>query len=96
MGLLYLLFSILLITQVLSDFGDELVAVEANRADSDPPSLDADVAHPDVPLPDAGLALTSSAFDAVRAKVVGLEFHRESFIAPSSLCHASSGISPAA
>ncbi len=57
------------------DFGDELVAMKANRADSDPLPLDADVAHPDVALLDPWLAFMSSAFDAIRAKVVRLKLH---------------------
>ena len=57
------------------DFGDELAAIEANCADPDAPPLDADVARFDVALSDGRLALASSAFDAVGAKVMRLEFH---------------------
>ena len=57
------------------DFGDELAAVKANGANSNPLTLDAHVAGFDIPLSNAGMSLPSAAFDATRAKVVGLEFH---------------------
>lgn len=59
------------------DFGDELAAVEAKRADPHPPPFDADVARFDVALLDSWLAFTLAAFDAVGAKVMRLEFHKD-------------------
>ncbi len=57
------------------DFGGELSAIQANRADSGPASLNTDVANLDVALSDARLALASFAFDALGAKVVRLYLH---------------------
>jgi len=53
----------------------KLAAMEANRPDSDPLSLNTDIAHLYIALPDAWHAFMPSAFDAVRAKVMGLELH---------------------
>jgi len=39
----------------VSQFGDEFAAVQAERADADPPAPDADVAGLDVALADPGL-----------------------------------------
>ena len=63
------------ILKAVLDFRDELPAMEANCANPDPPPLDADVASLDVALSNGRLALASSAFDAVGAKVMRLEFH---------------------
>jgi len=49
--------------------------MEAYRSDSHPATLDSDIADFDVPLADFGLPLPLAGFDAVRAKVVWLEFH---------------------
>ena len=52
-----------------------MAAIQANRSDSHPPTFDSDIAGLDVSLSDSGLPLPPSGLDAIRAKVVGLEFH---------------------
>jgi len=49
--------------------------MQAQRANSRPAPLNADVTNLDVPLADARLALAAFALDAFRAKVVRLKFH---------------------
>jgi len=62
------------------DFGGELSAVKANRADSRPASLNADIASLDITFAGAGLSLPPSALDALGTKVVWLEFHWAAFL----------------
>lgn len=57
------------------DFGGELSAIQANRADSGPASLNTDVANFDVALSDTRFAFPSFTFDALGAKVVRLYLH---------------------
>ena len=65
----------------VSQFGDELAAVEADGPYSHPAALDADVAGLDVPFSDPGLRL---ALGGVGAEVVGLESHLRSTINAAS------------
>ena len=64
------------------DFGGELTAMQTQRANPRPASLNADVANLDVALPDAWLALAAFALDAFRAKIVWLKFHLIPIINP--------------
>ena len=67
----------LFVSKSVSQFGDELAAVEADGPYSHPAALDADVAGLDVPFGNPGLCL---ALDAFGAEVVGLESHLRSTI----------------
>ena len=62
----------LLVSKRVSQFGDELAAVEADGSHSHPAALDANVAGLDVPFADPGLGLALGAFGA---EVVGLKLH---------------------
>ena len=61
----------------VSQFGDELAAVEADGPYSHPSTLDANVAGLDVPFADPGLGAAPGAFGA---EVVGLQLHLRSTI----------------
>ena len=67
----------LFVSKSVSQFGDELAAVEADGPYSHPAALDADVAGLDVPFAYAGLG---SALEAFGAEVMGLESHLSSII----------------
>ena len=67
----------LLVFNSVSQFGDELAAVEADGPYSHPAALDADVAGLDVPFADPGLGAALGAFGA---EVVGLKLHLRSTI----------------
>jgi len=67
----------LFVSKRVSQFADELAAVEADGPYSHPPALDANVAGLDVPFADPGLGAAPGAFGA---EVVGLKLHLRSTI----------------
>jgi hypothetical protein len=67
----------LFVSKSVSQFGDELAAVEADGPYSHPAALDANVAGLNVPFADPGVGLALEAFGA---EVVGLESHLRSTI----------------
>jgi hypothetical protein len=73
----------LFVSKSVSQFGDELAAVEADGPYSHPAALDADVAGLDIPFGNPGLGLALGAFGA---EVVGLESHLRSTINAVGFC----------
>jgi len=67
----------LFLFRAVSQFRDELAAVEADSSNPHPAPPDTNVARFNIPLPNPGL---SSALGAFRAKVMRLQFHIRSTI----------------